>query len=43
VTPGDVILISLPQLGGGGLKLRPALLEEIVAQTSLGKKKKKRT
>jgi mRNA interferase MazF len=26
VTPGDVVLIPLPQLGGGGLKLRPALL-----------------
>jgi len=26
VTPGDVVLIPLPQFGGGGLKLRPALL-----------------
>jgi mRNA interferase MazF len=26
VTPGDVVLIPLPQLGGGTPKLRPALL-----------------
>lgn len=26
MSPGDVILISLPQHGGGGPKLRPALL-----------------
>jgi mRNA interferase MazF len=26
VTPGDVVLIPLPQIGGVGLKLRPALL-----------------
>jgi mRNA interferase MazF len=26
VSPGDVVLISLPQLGGGAAKLRPALL-----------------
>lgn len=26
MSPGDVVLISLPQLGGGAPKLRPALL-----------------
>ena len=26
MTPGDVVLIPLPQLGGGAPKLRPALL-----------------
>jgi PemK-like, MazF-like toxin of type II toxin-antitoxin system len=26
VNPGDVVLISLPQMGGGPSKLRPALL-----------------
>jgi mRNA interferase MazF len=26
MNPGDVVLIPLPQLGGGAAKLRPALL-----------------
>lgn len=26
MSPGEVVLISLPQLGGGGPKLRPALV-----------------
>lgn len=26
MNPGDVVLIALPQIGGTGLKLRPALL-----------------
>lgn len=26
MTPGDVVLISLPQLGSGAVKLRPALV-----------------
>jgi mRNA interferase MazF len=33
VKPGDVVLISLPQVGGGAPKLRPALLLALLPGT----------